>query len=76
MMMMMMTMMISMGWDCVSELWPPMGILFITQVIYKHGEPWWNDIDKVNFWFVHQSSGNPTSSHLVANQDELAKGHD
>jgi hypothetical protein len=36
----------SMGWDYVSELRRPTGILFIPQVIYEHGEPWWNDIDR------------------------------
>jgi hypothetical protein len=34
-----------MGWVCVSELRPPIR-LFISQVIYEHGEPWWNDIDR------------------------------
>jgi hypothetical protein len=34
---MMMTI-ILMGWDYVSELQPPTGLLFITQVTYKHGE--------------------------------------
>jgi hypothetical protein len=34
------------GWDYVSELRPPTGPLFILQVIYEHGEPWWNDIDR------------------------------
>jgi hypothetical protein len=35
----------SMGWDC---LWlrPPTGLLFIAQVIYEYGEPWWNDIHR------------------------------
>jgi hypothetical protein len=36
----------SMGWDYVSELWPPMGLLLIPQIIYEYGEPWWNDIDR------------------------------
>jgi hypothetical protein len=35
----------SKGWDYVSELWPPTGLLFIPQVIHENGEPWWNDID-------------------------------
>jgi hypothetical protein len=30
-----------MGWDYVSELRPPAGLLFITRVICEHGEPWW-----------------------------------
>jgi hypothetical protein len=33
------------GWDYVSELRPPTGLLFIPQIIYEYGEPWWNDID-------------------------------
>jgi hypothetical protein len=32
------------------------GLLLISQAIYKHGESWWNDIDRGNSWFVHQSS--------------------
>jgi hypothetical protein len=28
----------------------------IPRVICEHGEPWWNDIDRGNSWFVHQSS--------------------
>jgi hypothetical protein len=32
---------IMMGWDYVSELRTPMGLLFIPQVICEHGEPWW-----------------------------------
>jgi hypothetical protein len=48
---------IMMGWDYVSELRPPMGILLIPQVICEHGEPWWwwcqlGD----NSWLIHQSS--------------------
>jgi hypothetical protein len=31
--------------DYVSELRPPVGLLFIPQVIYEHGEPWWNDVE-------------------------------
>jgi hypothetical protein len=29
----------SMEWDCVSELPPPMGLLFIPQTIYEYGVP-------------------------------------
>jgi hypothetical protein len=32
--------------DYVSELRPTTVLLFIHQVIYEHGEPWWNDIDR------------------------------
>jgi hypothetical protein len=43
-------------------------------VIYEYEEPWWNDIDKGKF-LIHppELSDNPTSSHLVAKQEELAK---
>jgi hypothetical protein len=34
-----------MGRNYISELQPPASQLFISQVIYKHGEPWWNDVD-------------------------------
>jgi hypothetical protein len=37
----------SMGWDDVSEMRPPRGLLFIPQMTYEHGEPWWNDTDRV-----------------------------
>jgi hypothetical protein len=46
----------SMGCDYVSELQPPTGILFAPQVIYGHGESWWNDVDGENSWLVHHSS--------------------
>jgi hypothetical protein len=46
----------STGWDYVSELRQPKGLLFIPQVIYKYGEPWWKDIDRGNSSFVHHSS--------------------
>jgi hypothetical protein len=29
--------------------------LFIPRMIYEHGDPWQNDIDRVN-WFIHQIS--------------------
>jgi hypothetical protein len=38
-MMMMMTIML-MGWDYVTELWPPDGLLFTPQVIYEHHLSW------------------------------------
>jgi hypothetical protein len=34
---------VSMRWDCVSELRPTMGLLFITHVIYQCGDSRWND---------------------------------
>jgi hypothetical protein len=37
-----------MGWDYVSELRPPTGLLFILQMIYEYGEPRRNDTDGEN----------------------------
>jgi hypothetical protein len=34
------------GYGYVSELRPPTDLLFILQVIYGHGAPWWNDIER------------------------------
>jgi hypothetical protein len=34
------------GWDYVSELRPPVGLLFIHRVIHEYGEPRWNDTDR------------------------------
>jgi hypothetical protein len=44
-------------------------------VVYEHGEPWWNYIDKRKLIRPPALSGNPISSHLVASQ-ELAEEHD
>jgi hypothetical protein len=43
-------------------------------VIYAHGVPWWNDVDGRNL-LIHppELSGNPTSRHLVAKQEEPVK---
>jgi hypothetical protein len=30
-----------MGSDYASEMWPPMGLLFIPWAICEHGDPWW-----------------------------------
>jgi hypothetical protein len=57
---MMMIMIVLMGWDYVTELWPPTGLLFISQVINENGEPWWNYVSGGKLVFVRQSSGNPT----------------
>jgi hypothetical protein len=38
-----------MGWDYISELRPPMGLLFIPQVIYDYGGLQWNDTDRENW---------------------------
>jgi hypothetical protein len=63
-----------MGRDYVSELGAPTGLLFIPQVIYEHGEPWCNDIDRGKLQIrPPELSGYPTSSHLVVKQGELVK---
>jgi hypothetical protein len=51
-----------------------MGLLFIPQVICGHREPQWNDIGRGKL-LIHppELSENPTSSHLVVNQEELGK---
>jgi hypothetical protein len=43
-------------------------------VIYKHGEPLWNDTDRGKF-LIHPPdlSDNPTSIHLLAIRRNLAK---
>jgi hypothetical protein len=70
----MMIIIISMWWDYVSDLRQPTGLLFIPQVIYEHGEPWWNDIDRKKLLIrPSELSGNSASSHLVANQEELER---
>jgi hypothetical protein len=55
-----------MGEDYVCELQPPTSLLFIPQMIYEYGEPWWNDIDRrkpkiseqilSQYHFVHHKS--------------------
>jgi hypothetical protein len=47
---------------------PLTGQLFIPQVIYEQGEPWWNDIYRIIPICPPELSGNPTSSHLAANR--------
>jgi hypothetical protein len=65
-----------MKWDYVSELLPPVVLLFIPKVIYEHGEQCWNDIvvgtpDS----FTRPLSSN-YQSRLVANQEEFIKVYD
>jgi hypothetical protein len=45
----------SMGREYVSELRPPTCLLYIPQVIYEHGKPWSNHIDRRNTRLVNQS---------------------
>jgi hypothetical protein len=47
----------------VSEPRPPTGLLFIPQVIYKHGEPWWTDIERGE---QKNSKKNLSQCHFVA----------
>jgi hypothetical protein len=64
----------SMGWEYVSELRQSTALLPIPLEIYEHAALWWNDIDRGSFLFVHQRSlWNHTSSHLLEKQEELAK---
>jgi hypothetical protein len=61
--------MMMMGSGYVSELRPPAGLLFTPQVIYEHGQPWWNDVDGRKFLCLSpELSSNPTTSHLVASR--------
>jgi hypothetical protein len=39
---------ISMWWDCVSELWPVTGLLYVPRMICESGDQQWNDIDSKN----------------------------
>jgi hypothetical protein len=39
-----------------------MGLLFIPQIIYESGEPWWNDIDKGK---LNNSETNLFQCHFV-----------
>jgi hypothetical protein len=58
------------------ELQPPVGLLFIPQVIYKHtgmGDHGALILTGENSLIFHQSFGNSTSSLLVAKQEELVK---
>jgi hypothetical protein len=35
-------------------------------MVYEHGKPWWNDVDREKILIrPPEVSGNPTSSHLV-----------
>jgi hypothetical protein len=63
MMMVVVVVVVVVGSEYVSELQPPEGLLFFPQVVYEHGEPWWNDISRVKLLiFPPELSGNLTSS--------------
>jgi hypothetical protein len=65
-MMMMIIIIMSVGWDYVSELRPPKGLFFIPRMIYEQREPRWNDANKENSWFFHHSSLAVVPSHPIA----------
>jgi hypothetical protein len=50
------------------------GLLFISQVIYEHGVPRWNDIDSGKLLIrAPEPSVNSTSSHVEAKQENMVK---
>jgi hypothetical protein len=58
----------------VSELRPQKGVLFIARVIYGHRKPLRDVIDRGKLLIYQEElSGNPTSYHLIANQEELGE---
>jgi hypothetical protein len=60
-----------MGWDYISELQPPTGLLFIPQIIYEYREPWWNNTDREKLLICPPDfSANFTRSHLSVKQKE------
>jgi hypothetical protein len=68
-MIMMIKNIMSMGWQYVSELQPPTALLFILQVIYEYGQPWWNDIDRFRLgrrrWIFEDKKDSSTTSFKV-----------
>jgi hypothetical protein len=57
------------GLKLVSELLPPTDLLLVLKVIYEHGKPWWNDIDRGKLLIrPPEFCGSTTSSHLVASR--------
>jgi hypothetical protein len=48
--------------------------LFIPEVIYEHGEPWWKDIDRETLNYSSRSLWpSYQQSYLAAKQEELSK---
>jgi hypothetical protein len=67
-----MVMIMTKGWDYVSELRSTVGLLFISQVIYEHGVTRWNDIDSGKLLIrAPEPSVNSTSSHIEAKQENM-----
>jgi hypothetical protein len=67
----MMMIIMSMGWEYVSEMQPPTS----PQVTHGHGGPWWNDIDRGKFAIrPPELYYNHIFSHLVAKQEEIVMG--
>jgi hypothetical protein len=61
----------------ILRLWTAatVGTIVNPHVIYKEGEPWWNDIDRENAWFVHQISLAILPAESSASKwEERAKG--
>jgi hypothetical protein len=64
--------MVSVGWNYIFELRPPVGLLFTPQVIYEHGEPWYQqgktpDSSARALWNSYWQS------RLVAEQEKVGK---
>jgi hypothetical protein len=67
-------MIMSMGWDYVSEFRPPTGLLFIPWWYMSTENHGWMILTWENSWFVHQNaSGKTNSSHLVTKLGKLVK---
>jgi hypothetical protein len=51
--------------------------MFIPQVIYEHGEPWWMVSAEENIQCVHQIAHwqSYQQIHLVANREDLKAGN-
>jgi hypothetical protein len=70
-------MFMSMGWDYVSELRPPTGLLFIPQVIYEHEEQLRNDNDMWKLLIrLPELSDKPTSKVTSSKAGGTGEGDD
>jgi hypothetical protein len=71
-------MIMSMGWDYVSELRLPTGLLFIPQVIFGHREPRWMMSTGENSQSVYQSAlwQSYQLSYLAANREDMEEWND